>query len=209
MMSRSKKVLIGLTSVVAVGMAAFVAIPNAGAAHFNSLPAGTTVTAALKATTDMTFKGKINGVKITVTCANFSASGTVPSSPSDTMNLTGSPTINGCTDDLDGHDTIVTNTTNGPWTLTETSSSPYKMALGIPKAGAKFKSSILPSCVITTEPSAAGSVSGTYKWNVKKNTDSDTVKNASLATSGSGCTSTAAKTSATVILTPSPGAPPF
>jgi hypothetical protein len=188
-----------------VGMAAFVAVPVASAARPNSLPAGTKVTGALKSGTDMTFAGKINGVKITVTCTTFSASGKVPSGSPYTVTLSKPPTISGCHDSLEGTDTIKTNQSSGKWTLTETSTTPYKMALGIPKAGATFTSSVLSSCVITAEPSSAGSVSGSYN----DKTGTDTVKNASIPTSGSGCTSSTAKTSATVVLTPNPGAPPF
>jgi hypothetical protein len=201
-MSSYKKVLM---AVMGVGMAAFVAVPIASAARPNSLPAGTKVTGALKSGTDMIFDGTINGVGIKVTCSSFSASGKVPSGSPYTVTLATPPKISGCHDSLDGNDTIKTNQTNGKWTLTETSTTPYKMALGIPKAGATFTSSVLSSCVITAEPSSAGSVSGSY--NTK--TGTDTVKSAKIPTTGSGCTSSTAKTSATVVLTPNPGAPPF
>jgi hypothetical protein len=200
MMSRSKKVLL---AALGLGMAAFVAVPNAGAARPNSLPAGTVVNAALESGTDMTFVGKIDGVSVTVTCTSFTSSGTVPSTPSDTVDLTGSPAITGCTDTLGGIDTIKTNTTNGPWTLTENSAK--KMTLGIPEAGATFSSNVFPSCVITSEPKKAGGVAG--KYNDK--TGTDTVKKASIPTKGAGCTSGTAKTSSTVVLTPNPGPPPF
>ncbi len=45
-------------------------------------------------------------------------SATVPSSPSDTVNLNAPPTISGCTDSSGGTDTI---TTSGTWSLSETS----------------------------------------------------------------------------------------
>jgi hypothetical protein len=194
-----------LAAALGIGMAAFVAVPIASAARPNSLPAGTKVTGSLKSGTDMTFAGTINGVAITVKCTSFSASGKVPSGSASKVTLSAPPKITGCTDSLGGTDTIKTNQTNGKWTLTVTSSKPYKMSLGIPKAGATFTSSILSSCVITAEPKAAGSVSGSYN----DKTGTDTVKNAGIPTSGSGCTSATAKTSATVVLTPNPGAPPF
>jgi hypothetical protein len=197
-----KKVLM---AALGVGMATFVAVPIASAARPNSLPAGTKVTGKLKSGTDMTFAGTINSVNITVKCTSFSASGKVPAGSPYTVTLSAPPKITGCQDSLGGTDTIATNQTNGKWTLTETKTTPYKMSLGIPKAGATFKSNVLSSCVITAEPTKAGSVSGSYN----DKTGTDTVKNAAIPTSGSGCTSTAAKTSATVVLTPNPGAPPF
>jgi hypothetical protein len=163
-----------------------------------SLPAGTTVKAALKSGTDMIFKGDIDSIPITVTCTSFSASGKVPSTPSDKVKLSSPPTISGCTDSSGGTDTI---TTTGTWKLSETSTS---QKLKIPEDGATFKSSVLSGCTITAAPSGPASVKGAYN---DKNTD--TVTNASIPTSGSGCTSTAATTTATIVETPAPGAPPF
>jgi hypothetical protein len=167
-------------------------------AAYATLPAGTTITGSLKAGTDMTFKGDIDSIPITVSCTKFSAKGKVAKKASDTMKLSAPPAITGCTDSSGGTDTI---TTSGSWTLTIAAKA---LTLGIPKAGATFKSSILPSCTITAEPSAAGGVKGTYNGS-----NTDKVTNAKIPTTGSGCTSTTATTTATVVLSPAPGAPPW
>jgi hypothetical protein len=202
MMSRYKKILV---VAMGIGMTAAVAVPSAYAARPNTLPAGTKVTGNLKSGTKMTFVGDIDGVPITVSCKTFTSSGTIPKKKNAlTVNLTKPPTISGCTDSLGGTDTVKTNGTNGKWSLTLTKSAPYTMTLTIPKAGATFTSSIEAGCTITAAPTAAAGVAGSYDG-----TSTDTVKNASIPTSGSGCTSTSAKTSATVVLSPAPGPPPF
>jgi hypothetical protein len=197
-MFRHRKKLI--ISVGAVAAAMFLG----ATAAYATLGPGVTVTASLKSGTKMTFAGNINSIPITVSCTSFSGSGTTGSSPSASVPLTGSPTISGCTDGSGGSDTIVTNTTNGKWVLSVTSKKPYKATLSIPKAGAKFTSNILPGCTITAAPTKAAKVKGSFNG-----TNTDTVKNAKIKTKGSGCTSTTAKTSATVVLSPAPGPPPY
>jgi hypothetical protein len=201
MLSRFKKV-----SVIALGlgMAALIAVPSASASRPNSLPKGTKVTGKLKTGTKMVFAGNIDGVPITVNCTSFTAKGKVPSAGATSINLSTPPTITGCTDTLHGTDTIKTNQTNGKWTLSVTTTTPYKMTLTTPKAGATFTSSIESGCVITAAPNAAVGITGTYDGN-----NTDQVTKAPIATSGSGCTSTTAKITATVVLTPAPGPPPF
>ena len=114
------------------------------------------------------------------------------------MDLSAPPTINGCTDTSGGTDTI---TTNGTWTATI---SKKTMTLGAPKAGATFKSNVLSGCTITAFPKKPGKVKGKYNG-----TNTDTVTNAKVATKGSGCTSTTATTTGTIVLSPAPGAPPW
>jgi hypothetical protein len=194
-MSRHRKMLMVTLGVVGVSVLAI------STAAFASLGPNVTVTGALKSGTKMTFKGDIDSVPITVSCTSFSATGKTGSSPSDSVPLSSPPSITGCTDSLGGTDTITTNQTNGSWMLSVKGKA---MTLTIPKAGATFTSSVESGCTITAAPTKAAGVKGKYN---DKNTD--TVKNASIATSGSGCTSTSAKTSATVILTPAPGKPPW
>jgi len=182
-----------------VAMGALAAIIATGTSAYASLPGGTTVTAKLKPGTDMTFKGSIDGVSITVTCKSFAAKAVTKKSY--TVDLSAPPKISSCTDSLEGKDTI---NTTGKWSLTESKSKPYTMTLTIPKAGDTFKSSADPGCTITAAPSGSVGVKGSYNG---KNTDS--VNNAPIPTKGKGCTSTAASTSATVVLSPSPGKPPF
>jgi hypothetical protein len=201
MMSKLKKI-----SVVALGlgMAALVAAPSAYAARPSSLPKGTKVTGKLKTGTKMVFLGNIDGVPITVSCTSFTAKGKVPAAGATSISLSAPPTISGCTDSLAGTDTVKTNQTNGKWTLSVTTTTPYKMTLGMPKAGATFTSSIESGCVITAAPKAAEGITGTYDGN-----NTDQVTKAPIPTSGAGCTSTTAKVTATVVLSPAPGPPPF
>jgi hypothetical protein len=164
---------------------------------YASLPKGTTVTGSLKSGTAMTFKGDIDSIPITVSCTTFSASGTVTKAKN-TLPLSAPPTIKGCTDSSGGSDTV---TTSGKWKITIAAT---KMTLDAPKAGATFKSSILSGCTITAFPSAAGTVAGAYNGS-----NTDKVSGAAIPTKGAGCTSTTAKTTATVVLSPAPGAPPW
>ncbi len=194
-MPRPRKMLLATLAVGAI------AILATAATAFASLGPNVTVTGTLKAGTVMTFKGDIDSIPITVSCTNFSGTGKTGSSPSTSFTLPNPPTISGCTDSLGGTDTINTNQTNGSWVL---SAKGKKMTLTIPKAGATFTSSVESGCVITAAPNGAVGVKGKYN-----NKDTDTVKNAKIATSGSGCTSTSASTSATVVFSPAPGKPPW
>ena len=200
MLSRFKKV-----SVIALGLGmALIAAPIASASRPSSLPKGTEVTGTLKTGTKMVFAGTIDGVPITVSCTSFTAKGKVPAAGAKSITLSAAPTIKGCTDTLHGTDTVKTNETNGKWTLSVTTTTPYKMTLGMPKAGATFVSNAESGCVITAAPTAAVGVTGTYNGD-----NTDQVTKAPIPTSGSGCTSATAKTTATVVLSPAPGAPPF
>jgi hypothetical protein len=201
MMSLRKKI-----AVAALGAGVVVlATPAIGYSAASSLPAGTKVSAALATGTDMTFNGTIDELGIKVTCTSFKSSGKVPTKAGYKMTLSSAPKITGCTDNLGGTDTITNNSTNGKWTLTESRTAPYKMTLTIPKAGSTFTSSVMTTCVITAAPSTADPVTGSYN----DTSGTDTVSKAPIPTSGSGCSSTTATTSATVVLTPNPGAPPF
>ena len=208
-MSRKKKSLIAGVGVVAilVGTATAVyASAENDTDHF-SRPAGTVVKGALKTGTVIKFTGSINGIPITVKCTHFAASGPLPASGL-TATLSAPPTVSGCTDSLGGTDTVATNQTNGPWLLqgidkpldeglAEPNATGDKASLIIPKAGATFKSNAVSACVITAAPSGPAPVTGTFN-------DSNTiiVNGASIPTSGSGCTSTNAKTYSTVIISP-------
>jgi hypothetical protein len=194
-MPRPRKMLFATLAVGAI------AILATAATAFASLGPNVTVTGTLKAGTVMTFKGDIDSIPITVSCTSFSGTGKTGSSPSTSFTLPSPPTISGCTDSLGGTDTINTNQTNGSWVL---SAKGKKMTLTIPKAGATFTSSVESGCVITAAPNGAVGVKGKYN-----NNNTDTVKNAKVATSGSGCTSTSASTSATVVFSPAPGKPPW
>ena len=173
--------------------------------HF-SVAAGTKVVGNLKSGTTMNFAGTIDGIPVTVKCTTFTGSGKVPATGL-SVSLSTPPVLGGCTDSLGGTDTVTTNTTNGKWKLTEVDAandeaqtepnSGDKVTLTIPKAGATFKSSTLSSCTITAAPTAAAKVTGTYD-----DKGTDTVTNAKIAVSGSGCVASTSTVTATVVLTP-------
>jgi hypothetical protein len=199
-MSRRARAVIGRIGFAAIIAAAVIAstavdASAAGGGHFTTPAPGTTVTGNLKSGTDMVFKGTIDGVPITVNCTSFTGSGKTPKTGLSIK--IAPPAITGCTDTLGGVDTIKTNATNGSWKVTEVLGTTDKAKLVIPKAGATFTSSLVGGCVITAEPAKAASVTGTYD-----NVNTDTVTNAKIPVTGTGCSATAASVSATVIFTP-------
>jgi len=168
---------------------------STAAAKAHMVPASTAITAALASGTKLTAAGAIDGVTITVSCTSLTASGKTPANGL-SATITGAPVFSGCTDSLGGADTVNTNTTNGKWSIALASSGKTG-TLDIPKGGVTFSSNVLPSCVVTLAPSAAAKVKATYN-----DVNTATFKNATVATSGSGCTTTSAKIDSTVVLTP-------
>ncbi len=63
-MSYLKKAIFGIVAVVAL-------VFGVATGAYASLPKGTTVTGALKSGTNMTFKGDIDSIPITVTCTEL------------------------------------------------------------------------------------------------------------------------------------------
>jgi hypothetical protein len=201
-MSLRKKLAV---AALGVGLAVL-ATPAIGYSAVNSLPAGTKVTGSLVKGTDMIFNGHINGVPITVTCTSFRSTGTVPSAGATSIDVS-APKITGCTDSIGGIDTITDNSKHGRWSLTANTTAPYTMTLTIPKEGATFSSSVLPTCVITAAPTAPDPVTGNYN---SKNGQVNVPKpGGKIPTSGVGCSSATATTTATLVLRPNPGPPPF
>jgi hypothetical protein len=194
MISPGKKLAFVAMSVIA---ATFGTVAMAGA----SVAPGTQVTGTSKS---VTFKGTINGIQVTVSCTNFTDTATVTAGANKSIDIP-APTITGCTDTLTGTDTIKTNDKNGSWEL-KTNGKGNKLKLVIPKAGATFTSSFLPSCTITAAPTAAVSVKGTYS----SSAGTDTATNAPIAVKGTGCTATSSSVTVTVTFSPNPGTiPPF
>ncbi len=203
-LSKAKKVVVATIGVfVLLGATASTvyAVTNTDTGDHFSLPAGTVVAGALKTGTTFVAKGTIDSSPITVTCTTFSTTGSIPASGLK-INVA-PPTISGCTDSLGGSDTVNTNQTNGKWSLKEKDAvtgdttepnTGDKVKLTIPMAGATFQSSILGSaCVIVVEPTAKGSVTGTYDDN-----STMTFTNVSFATAPSAtstCTSSNTSTS--------------
>jgi hypothetical protein len=164
---------------------------------------GTKVSAKLKSGTTLDLAGTLDGIGITVKCTSFSASGTAPASGVINVKLPEPPKISGCTDSIFGTDTVTTNQKSGKWELTEkTSGSTKTLVLTMPKAGATFSSSIDSGCVVTASPSASTAMSGKFVSS-GKDKGTDTVTNASVPVSASGCTTAATSTlSATVVIAP-------
>jgi len=81
---------------------------------------------------------------------------------------TGNPAFTGCTDNTapGATDTLTSNSTNGPWTVTYVNSTgspnPDHITLGIPQAGQTLTSTAFPGCTVTLQPAGAGSVTGAY-----------------------------------------------
>src|SRR6185437_10203057 len=135
----------GLTAVV-VGLGTGIAFA-AGDTDDSISPANTAFTASNS--TNIVFKGSINGLPITVTCKASSISGTTPASGLGPINIA-NPSFTMCTDSAFGTDTVTTNSTNGHWQLTfidvandESGTEPNTgdmLQITIPKAGATFKS---------------------------------------------------------------------
>ncbi len=192
MRNRAKLVvLVGVTVATVLG---------AAATAFASLGKNVTVTGTNSG--NVTFVGKIDSVPVTVTCTTFKATGKTGTKAATSFDLSKPPTISGCTDTELGTDTIKTNDTNGKW---EFSYASGKVSLTIPKAGATFKSSAVRGCTVTAAPKASAKITGTYDSATGTVTDT----NAKIPTSGKGCSSGSSDETATVVLTPNPGKPPW
>jgi hypothetical protein len=165
-----------------------------------TLPPGTRVTVTGH---DLTFTSRVDSVPLTVTCQSFTANGKIRSKPAYGFDLSAPPSFSGCSDSLGGTDIITTNDTNGSWTYSVNKAG-TSVTLTIPKAGATFESRYQGGCVITWAPTKPAPVSGTYNGS-----NTVTVSAASFPTNGTGCASTAFKTSSTVVLSPAPGEPPW
>lgn len=197
----SKKMALtaSLTAVV-VGLGTGVAFA-AGDTDDNINRASTNFTAAN--TTNIVFRGTVNGVPVTVTCKSPSSttpsssiSGTTPASGLGPVNIN-NPSFTNCTDSLGGFDTVKTNSVNGFWQVTfidstafgeETQTEPNSgdsLQVTIPKAGATFTSSAIPGCTITAAPTVSANIIGAYD-----DVNGLSFTNASFPVSGTGCTAT-------------------
>jgi hypothetical protein len=120
------------------------------------------------------------------------------------------PQFTGCKDNFGGKDTVVTNSNNGPWTLTFIDASADEslegnplgpsdqLVLGIPQDAGTFTSTLLSGCTGTIAPNGPAALAGKYN---DKNTF--TLSGAKLPISGTGCTTPkTAGVSATFILAP-------
>jgi hypothetical protein len=196
-----KLALVASLTVVAVGLSTGVAFASAETDTDHISPGNTAFTATNS--TNIVFKGTINGFPITVTCTHSSISGTTPASGLGPVNIN-DPSFTGCTDNLGGTDTVTVNHNNGPYQLTfidapndegivigsvtdesttHGTHSGDQIKITIPKAGATFTSSAVRSCTITVAPSGSASITGAYD-----DVNTLSFSSASIPVSGAGCT---------------------
>ena len=162
MKGRSRK----FTAAIVVAALVVAAVPAVVVASIitNATAVAVKVTAVLNTNTVTKFSGTTGPLAGLVTTCTASSTGFTLASRGGlgpfTLTL---PKFTGCTDNLTGTDKI---TSKGVWTNTYVNStgstSPDQIKISIPKAGQTLVSSIAPSCTITVQPSAAGSVLGTY-----------------------------------------------
>jgi hypothetical protein len=162
MKGRSRK----FTAAIVVAALVVAAVPAVVVASIitNATAVAVKVTAKLNTNTVTQFTGKTGPLTGLVTTCTASTTGFTLASRGGlgpfTLTL---PTFTGCSDNLGGTDTIKS---KGTWTDTYVNSTgspnPDQIKISIPKAGQTLVSSIAPACTITVQPSAAGSVLGTY-----------------------------------------------
>ncbi|MFD4243469.1 hypothetical protein ACFWP3_18015 [Streptomyces sp. NPDC058525] len=155
---------------LALGMAAAGALTLASvSASAAPLPVAgsTTVTPAghaFKAT--LSGKATLKAGSVTVTCNVSVATGTVPAAPGN-QNPAGpvsspisAPTYSSCTSSIPGVTPTVT--TSGAWTVSMQHGSPITATMTVPVGGLVVKTTGLASCTVTTAPTAAANVAGTW-----------------------------------------------
>jgi hypothetical protein len=199
--------------VVGVGTGvAFAAAEESGGDNIS--PANTSTTATNSG--NITFKGTVSGLSVTVTCKNSSISGTTPASGLGPANVN-NPSFTNCSDNVFGNDTVTTNSTNGHWQVTfvdaandeglvigSTTDEPAghgshsgdQIKITIPKAGAKFVAAG-GFCTITVAPSGAVTIIGSYN-----DAGTLTFSSQSIPVSGSGCTATSSSMSGIYTFSP-------
>jgi outer membrane protein assembly factor BamB len=176
----------GKVYVSVLGNNQIVAYALTGDTDDNISPANTNVTANLQPGTKLTVSGSVDGVGVTVTCDQASASATTPAQGLDPVNLAAPPTYSSCTDNFGGTDTV---TASGSYTLRfadayrdEARESGDFLVLGIPQDGLTATSSVVPGCTVTAAPSGPVPELLTYDDN-----GTATTRNVMVPTSGSGC----------------------
>lgn len=209
-----KLALIASLTTIVVGVGTGVAFAATENDTDNINPAGTSVTATNSG--NITFKGTVSGLSVTVTCKNSSISGTTPATGLGPKNIN-NPSFTNCSDNVFGNDTVTTNSTNGSWQVTfidatsdegivigtttdepkgHGSHSGDSLRITIPKAGAKFVAAG-GFCTITVAPSGPVTVTGTYN-----DVNTLTFSGASIPVSGAGCTASSSSMSGTYTFSP-------
>ncbi|MFK0011863.1 hypothetical protein [Streptomyces sp. NPDC091027] len=123
-------------------------------------PAGHTFKAVLSG------KATLKAGSVTVTCSVSVATGSVPAAPGNS-NPAGpvsspitAPTYSSCTASLPGVTPTVT--TSGAWSVSMQNGSPVTATMTVPPGGLVLKTTGLASCTVTTAPTAAASVGGSW-----------------------------------------------
>jgi len=130
--------------------------------HFN-VPAGTVVTADLKSGTTMSLDGTTNGIPITVTCTRFTAS--AKTSTTGAQHDLAVPDVQRVHRQPHRQRYDPDARTNGDWRLAEVdtpaddgqpepNATGDKMKIGLPKAGATERSSLVSGRTLTFAPNA-------------------------------------------------------
>ncbi|MFJ3921693.1 hypothetical protein [Streptomyces sp. NPDC090022] len=145
------------------------ATDGATAAAGAALPAAgsTTVTPAghgFKAT--LTGKATFKAGSVTISCSVSVATGTVPAAPGNSnpagavASPISAPAYSSCTASLPGVTPTVTS--SGAWQVSMQNGSPITATMTVPTGGLVVKTSGLASCTVTSAPTAAASVPGTW-----------------------------------------------
>ncbi|MFJ3636122.1 hypothetical protein [Streptomyces sp. NPDC090112] len=162
-MSRTRTALaLGTAVAGAITLASVTAsaapLPVAGSTTVT--PAGHTFKAVLSG------KATLKAGSVTVTCSVSVATGSVPAAPGNS-NPAGpvsspitAPTYSSCTASLPGVTPTVT--TSGAWSVSMQNGSPVTATMTVPPGGLVLKTTGLASCTVTTAPTAAASVGGSW-----------------------------------------------
>ncbi|MFD3694983.1 hypothetical protein ACFWUZ_02265 [Streptomyces sp. NPDC058646] len=178
----------GLLSVASVTATATAApLPLAGSTTVT--PAGH----AFKAT--LSGKATLKAGSVTVTCSVSVSTGTVPAAPGN-HNAAGpvsspisAPTYSSCTSSMPGVTPTVT--TSGAWTVSMQHGSPVTATMTVPVGGLVVKTTGLASCTVTTAPTAAANVGGTWTNGAPSNLTFSNVSVPVKVTGGFGCPTSA------------------
>ncbi len=123
-------------------------------------PAGHTFKAVLSG------KATLKAGSVTVTCSVSVATGSVPAAPGNSnpagpvSSPISAPTYSSCTASLPGVTPTVT--TSGAWSVSMQNGSPVTATMTVPPGGLVLKTTGLASCTVTTAPTAAANVGGSW-----------------------------------------------
>ncbi|WP_420078802.1 hypothetical protein ACN6AT_06080 [Streptomyces sp. JL4002] len=162
-MSRTRTALaLGTAVAGAITLASVTAsaapLPVAGSTTVT--PAGHTFKAVLSG------KATLKAGSVTVTCSVSVATGSVPAAPGNSnpagpvSSPISAPTYSSCTASLPGVTPTVT--TSGAWSVSMQNGSPVTATMTVPPGGLVLKTTGLASCTVTTAPTAAANVGGSW-----------------------------------------------